>query len=215
MSEKNPIKVACETFDNCPNRTIEQEGNFVISVTCPRYPDGTTFMNTERLSRYAEHNFDQDPERGKSARRIGCLGCKYSEMTPDELDSQKQMEEFHPLIAENCGGLYVAEHFTEAAMKGFMLVRDRLRELTGHERATEAFGKGGLRINSSVAEHVDDDFQKAVMFLAMSGDMFRNVGSHTADNTTITGSQQARSFLTMSSMVMHYLDNAEVNKTEQ
>jgi len=214
MIEGKSVLEAREAFDNCPNRTTEQLDVYKIEVTCPRYPDGTTFIDTKTESQKAKFVYDSDPDRGRAARRIGCLGCKYRNATPDELEGKKQMDGFHPAIAESCGGLFASEHYTEAATKGFLLVRDRLRELTGHERATEAFGKGGLRIGASVAENVEDDFQRAVIFLAMSGDMFRNVGSHTADST-ITGSEQARSMLSISSLLMHYLDSAEVNENQQ
>ena len=65
-------------------------------------------------------------------------------------------------------------HLSEAVEAGFKVVRARLRELTGHETGSEAFGKGALRVNGAAADWVDDDFNEGLKFLTMAIDRFRN-----------------------------------------
>src|SRR5579872_4661120 len=87
----------------------------------------------------------------------------------------------YPEIISKCASLYDSKAYPEAVEKSFKIVRDRLRTLTSHETGSEAFGKGHLHIKGSAALNVDDDFNKAVKFLTMSIDMFRNEKSHTSD----------------------------------
>jgi hypothetical protein len=75
------------------------------------------------------------------------------------------MDSLHPEILSRCRGLLDGGDYGEAVEKGFKVVRDRLRALTGHETGSEAFGKGKLRIGGAAAQHVDADFQNAVKFL--------------------------------------------------
>ena len=87
----------------------------------------------------------------------------------------------HPQIRSKCEALYASSAFAEAVEKSFKVVRDRLRELTGYEKGSEAFGKGRLHIKGAAAQHVDSDFNDGAKFLMMAIDMFRNEKSHTAD----------------------------------
>ena len=115
----------------------------------------------------------------------------------------------HVKIATTCESLYKKGEYPEAVEKGFKVVRDRLRELTGYETGSEAFGKGGLHINGAAAANVDSDFNQGAKFLMMAIDMFRNEKSHTA-NAVIDGFGKAYEYLTLSSLAMHLLDNAEI-----
>lgn len=98
--------------------------------------------------------------------------------------------------------------YAESVEKGFKVVRDKLRLLTGHETGSEAVGKGGLYVNGAAAAHVDDDFQNGVKFLTMAVDRFRNEKSHTADGN-ITDPVRAYEYLRLSSLFMHLLDGQE------
>ena len=90
-----------------------------------------------------------------------------------------------------------------------MTVRDRLRDLTGYERASDAFGKGRLQVSSANADYLDSDFQEGSKYLMMGIDRFRNVRSHTAEPID-TDSESALMYLTMSSLAMSLLDDASV-----
>lgn len=80
----------------------------------------------------------------------------------------------HPQIRSKCEALCASGAFAEAVEKSFKVVRDRLRDLTGYEKGSEAFGKGKLHILGAVASHVDSDFNDGAKFVMMAIDMFRN-----------------------------------------
>lgn len=115
----------------------------------------------------------------------------------------------HKEITTKCQGLFEAGEYPEAVEKGFKVVRDRLRDLTGHETGSEAFGKGNLHIKGAAAPNVDKDFNEGVKFLTMAIDYFRNEKSHTS-NAAIDDPQQAYEYLSLSSLAIHLLDRAEI-----
>jgi uncharacterized protein (TIGR02391 family) len=119
------------------------------------------------------------------------------------------MEELHPRIRVGCGELYVTGHLAEAVEKGFRIVRARLRELTGYETGSGAFGKGDLRVRGAIDEYVDGDFNEAVKFLTMAVDRFRNEKAHTAD-AHIDEPVRAAEYLAMSSLAMRLLDEGYI-----
>lgn len=114
------------------------------------------------------------------------------------------IDTLHPEILSRCRKLYESGDYAEAVEKGFKVVRDRLRVLSGYETGSEAFGKGGLHIKGAAAPHVDDDFQNGVKFLTMAIDRFRNEKSHTADGN-ISDPTRAYEYLRLSSLAMHLL----------
>jgi uncharacterized protein (TIGR02391 family) len=115
----------------------------------------------------------------------------------------------HPEIYQKCSQLFEQRAYPEAVEKGFKVVRDRLRKLTGHETGSEAFGKTKLHIRGAAAPNVDDDFNHGVKFLTMAIDRFRNEKSHTSD-AKIDDPVRAYEYLRLSSLAMHLLDNAEI-----
>lgn len=119
------------------------------------------------------------------------------------------LEALHPEIQKKCSPLYLSNNYVEAAEKGFKVVRDRLREITGFESGQEAFGKGNLYINGASAKHVDEDFQQACQFLAMAIDRFRNEKVHTSDGN-IEDPRRAYEYLALSSLAMNLLEDAKV-----
>ncbi len=127
----------------------------------------------------------------------------------DRASNTYSLENLHPEIYEKCEELYAQEHFAEAVEKGFKVVRDRLRKLTGYETGSEAFGKGRLHIKGAAAPNVDKDFNEAVKFLTMAIDNFRNEKAHTSD-AKIDNPTRAYEYLRLSSLAMNLLDNAEV-----
>lgn len=124
-----------------------------------------------------------------------------------ELPDATAIDSLHPEILSRCRGLFDGGDYGEAVEKGFKVVRDRLRSLTGHETGSEAFGKGGLYVDGAAAKHVDADFQEGVKFLAMAINRFRNEKSHTADGN-ISDPIRAYEYLRLSSLAMHLLDKA-------
>jgi uncharacterized protein (TIGR02391 family) len=119
----------------------------------------------------------------------------------------------HPKIEKDCDALLQEETLDEAVAKSFRIVRDRLRDISGYETASDAFGKGGLYIKGAAAKHVDEDFNAGVKFLMMAIDRFRNEKSHTSDGNIKT-TDQAYRYLMMSSLAMDFLDRAEVRRGE-
>lgn len=120
-----------------------------------------------------------------------------------------KLKDLHPAIYEKCCGLYEKEEYAEAAEKGFKVVRDRLRVLTGYETGSEAFGKGKLHIKGAAAQNVDKDFNQAVKFLTMAVDNFRNEKSHTSD-AKMDDPTRAYEYLRLSSLAMNLLENVEI-----
>lgn len=120
----------------------------------------------------------------------------------------QDLANLHPNIYSKCHELYEKGAYPEAVEKGFKVVRDKLRELTGHEKGSDAFGKGKLHIKGAAANHVDDDFNEGVKFLTMAIDRFRNEKSHTSD-AQIEDPTRAFEYLTLCSLAMR-LDNAEI-----
>ena len=104
--------------------------------------------------------------------------------------------------------MFETGHYAEAVERSYKIVRDRLRVLTGYETGAEAFGKGKLRIGGAAAPHVADDFNEGVKFLTMAIDKFRNEKSHSSDGH-INDPARAREYLSVSSLAMHLLDQAE------
>jgi uncharacterized protein Ymh len=80
------------------------------------------------------------------------------------IDNKGDLASLHPAIYSKCRELYEKGAYAEAAEKGFKVVRDRLRNLTGHETGSEAFGKGKLHLKGAAASNVDGDFNEAVNF---------------------------------------------------
>lgn len=119
------------------------------------------------------------------------------------------LESLHPAINSGCYKLYASKDYAEAVEKSFKIVRERLRELTGYETGSEAFGKGNLHIDGATASHVDEDFQDGVKFLTMAIDRFRNEKAHTADGN-ISDPIRAYEYLRLSSLAMHLLDRGRV-----
>ena len=83
--------------------------------------------------------------------------------------------------------------------------------LTKYEKGSEAFGKGKLHIKGAAADNVDLDFNKAVQFLMMAIDMFKNEKGHTSDSK-IEDPIRAYQYLVMSSLALYLLENSEVIK---
>lgn len=137
-----------------------------------------------------------------------------STLVTEETEDKKDtiiLSKLHSDIISKCNSLFKKGEYPEAVEKGFKVVRDRLRELTGYETGSEAFGKGRLHIKGVAAPHVDNDFNQGVKFLTMAIDYFRNEKSHTSDGN-IDNLQRAYEYLSLCSLAMHLLENAEIKR---
>jgi uncharacterized protein (TIGR02391 family) len=131
------------------------------------------------------------------------------ELAVAESPDATAIQSLHAEILSRCRKLYESGDYAEAVEKGFKVVRDRLRELTGYETGSDAFGKGKLYVDGTAAPHVDDDFQNGVKFLTMAIDRFRNEKSHTADGN-ISDPIRAYEYLRLSSLALHLLKRGRV-----
>lgn len=200
------------------------------------YPEGTSqfnqYINASSIDR-ASYNFAygtpiQEVREGLEAGRAEAivlinaaindlaedledLGEVPSGETASEQSEPSVLHDVHPMILENCAKLCDASAFAEAVERSFKVVRDRLRELSGYETGSEAFGKGGLYVRGAAAPNVDQDFNEAVKFLTMAIDRFRNEKSHTS-NAKIEDPNRAHHYLILSSLAMFLLDNTEVRR---
>jgi uncharacterized protein (TIGR02391 family) len=125
--------------------------------------------------------------------------------------NEEPWSSLHPAISNACKALFQDGHYAEAVERSYKVVRDRLRSLTGFETGSEAFGRGGLQISGAAAPHVANDFNEGVKFLTMAIDKFRNEKSHSSDGHTDLP-ERAREYISMSSLAMHLLDQAELSE---
>ncbi len=112
----------------------------------------------------------------------------------------------HPKILAASQKLFRDEHYREAVGNAFMVVKDRLRDITGYENGYPAFEEGGLYIRGALAANVDDSFQEAVKRLLGAIDKFRNEKFHTSEKG-IDDKVKAMSYLYMCNLAMYFLDN--------
>ena len=139
---------------------------------------------------------------------------EFTGKTPNKRKAQStpDLSVLHQKIYNKCHSLFEKEEYPEAVEKGFKVVRDKLRVLTGHETGSGAFGNTKLHIKGAAAQNVDHDFNEGVRFLTMAVDKFRNEKSHTSD-AKIDNPQRAYEYLTLSSLAMNLLDQAEIATT--
>ena len=112
-------------------------------------------------------------------------------------------------VSTKCMHLYKTGSYAEAVEKSFKIVKDKVRSLTGYETGSDAFGRGKLHIKGASADNVDSDFNKAVQFLMMAIDMFKNEKGHTSDSK-IEDPVRAYQYLSMSSLALCLLENSEI-----
>lgn len=188
-------------FNNCDKRVLMVPRDILnmgfgsYRVVCP------VNRNPKRLvgvSEYTESNV------GYGAYNLGCYTCKLAQERRQN-EALLGIIQLHESIVEKCKDLFIAEHYSEAMIKGFAAVKDKLRELTGFERATDAFGKAGLYIENENPEHLDEDFQQGVKLVTMAIDRFRNVRSHTSEKVDIDRNE-AFEYLALCSLAMRFLE---------
>jgi uncharacterized protein (TIGR02391 family) len=119
------------------------------------------------------------------------------------------LDTLHPEIRAKCAKLFEDGSYPEAVEKGFKIVRDRLRAISGEETGSKAFGVRHLHVQGAAAPNVDRDFNEAVKFLTMAIDFFRNEKSHTSDGK-IDNSVRAYEYLSLSSLALNLLEETEI-----
>ncbi len=153
----------------------------------------------------------KSPQFEEAFSRYESLAIKNASKT---ISNNKSLYGIHPEVESKCMGLYNSGAHAEAVEKSFKIVKDKLRLLTGYESGSDAFGKGRLHIKGASADNVDLDFNKAVKFLTMAIDMFRNEKSHTSD-AKIEDPIRAYQYLAMSSLALSLLENSEIKNHHQ
>ena len=185
----------------------QMTGNFTWAGSYPVRPSG--FSGRGGTPDHVIQQQDQQGLLDKKAVLQSCIEQLQLLQSPAAPVAETKYTRLHPQIRSKCEALYASGAFAEAVEKSFKVVRDRLRDLTSHEKGSEAFGKGKLHIRGAVAPHVDSDFNEGVKFLMMAIDMFRNEKSHTSD-AKITDPVRAQQYLMLSSLAMSLLDDAEI-----
>lgn len=184
-------------------KKLEEDDNAIKDV---HFPDNLRDFISLKTDRNYQESYDYYESEYKNVAK------EYQEKGQIVTTSHHNLSLLHPDIFSKCQSLFQKAEYPEAVEKGFKVVRDRLRDLTSHETGSEAFGKGKLHIKGATAQNVDDDFNQAVKFLTMAIDMFRNEKSHTS-NAKIDNPQRAYEYLTLSSLAMNLLDQAEIKTT--
>ena len=187
--------------NDCGNEYLEIFDNLFadISFVSDIYDeDGPQYRHEKRMQKVTEllYGIKEEKKSGKE-------GDLYNQT----------LSHLHCEVRSKCASLYDKKEYSEAVGKSFRVVKDRLRELTSFEKASEAFGKGNLRIQGASSQNTEKDFNKGVQYLTMAIDMFRNEKSHTAD-AKIEDSKRAYEYLSLSSLAMNLLDAAYVSKKE-
>ena len=116
-----------------------------------------------------------------------------------------ELSGLHPKIIAKSQKLFKDEHYREAVGNAFMVVKDRLRSITGYESSFPAFEDGGLYINGAAAPEVDEAFQDGVKRLLGAIDKFRNEKFHTAEGG-ISDRNKALSYLHVCSLALTFLE---------
>lgn len=130
-----------------------------------------------------------------------------SDSTPSTIRlMDDELSHLNPKLVAKVGKLYADKHYSDAVGRGFMVVKDRLRNITGSENGFPAFEEKGLHIKGSAAPNVDEAFQEAVKRLLGSIDKFRNEKYHTSE-ANLKDKNKALSYLHLCSLALSFIEN--------
>jgi uncharacterized protein (TIGR02391 family) len=201
-----------------------QSAGFIPQAICdvtitdgyPGWDKGKVDTHLARAWNWIEREGLIEPSPGQNGQNGWRMFTEEGERIADgaDLEAVKSAQDFqraplHKDVIARCEGLFQSGHYAQAVELSFKVVRDRLRQLTGYERGSDAFGRTKLHIRGAAARHVDEDFNQGVKFLTMAIDMFRNEKSHTAE-TGVDDPRKALQYLTLTSLAMRLLDSAEI-----
>ncbi len=205
MSKVKDERQAQDASDERVNilRKLENDDNAIKDVRIPN--NFHEFVYLKVTDKFSQTYKEYEEAYKKSAK-------EYQEQMQPVGVSHNDLSLLHPDIFAKCQSLFEKAEYAEAVAKSFRVVKDRLRELTGLEKASDAFGNTGIHIKGASAQNVDADFNQGVKFLAMAIDMFRNEKSHTSD-AKIDDPHRAYEYLALSSLAMNLLDQAEIKKS--
>ncbi len=172
----NPELSPAQSFYGCPSRDVhEQLGQGFLNITarikCAKFPE--TVVIKDLVS-----GIGDTATQTRIADRLGCQGCPNKRVNPEVAHKQQMVQSLHHKIASYCGNLFIDGHYINASLTSFIIVKDRLREVSGFERANDAVGKGRLYFNGAPSKNVDDDFQRSAQFALTSIDFARNTLAH-------------------------------------
>ena len=106
----------------------------------------------------------------------------------ETLNIEKQIDEIesinvkiHPDIYKHIKKYLNTDDFFHAVEEAYKVVREKLKELTGNERATDAFNDNNMKqiFKYESKDTVEKDFLNGIKFLNMAIQNFRNEKSHT------------------------------------
>ena len=186
-----------------------------VSEGYPGWKKGEVETHLARAWNWIERKGLIEPSPGINGQRWRMLTdegeaiAKGASIEALQIARQFPRELLHKDVIAKCEKLFWSGHYAQAVECSFKVVRDRLRQLTGHETGSEAFGKGKLHVRGAIALHVDVDFNEGVKFLTMAIDKFRNEKSHTAE-IGVDDPTKALQYLILSSLAMRLLDRAEI-----
>ena len=106
----------------------------------------------------------------------------------ETLNIEKQIDEIesinvkiHPDIYKHIKKYLNTDDFFHAIEEAYKVVREKLKELTGNERATDAFNDNNKKkiFKREPKDNVEEDFFKGIKFSNIAIQNFRNVNFHT------------------------------------
>jgi hypothetical protein len=221
MDAEDMQATARQALDGCSNKTVdyrpgsrfgdpeaaEQGYTRMLELVCPKYPEGTEFVTGGHIN--------NNVARARAALRLGCAACEFKNGNPEKAALEAQVSALHGKIREIPGKLYVQGNHTEAVFRGFVTVKETLREASGgYETATDAVGQGGLYFVNKRGEHVDRPYQQAAKFSLMAVDNLRNVEAHSLphDDEIAQGAEYSYPRLMLCSLALNFLDATEIRK---
>jgi uncharacterized protein (TIGR02391 family) len=209
------LKLAYEQLQSA-GFTTPAVSDFITNDGYPGWKRGEVDTHLTRAWNWIERKGLIEPSPGSNGQRGWRMFTEDGEAIAKgaSIEAIQVAEDFprallHSAIIARCEKLFGSGHYAEAVELSFRVVRDRLRQLTGYEKGSDAFGKTKLHVNGAIASHVNRDFNEGVKFLTMAIDMFRNEKTHTAE-IGIDEPTKALQYLVLSSLAMRLLDSAEV-----
>jgi len=212
------LRMAARDLDHCSSKKVDfpQEkvtsfsnrlgrSSRMLQIVCHKYPEGTEFV--------VEENSHNAVARGRAAMRLGCIACEFKNGNPEQAKLEAHADAMHEKIRSTAGKLYVQGNHSEAVLRGLLIVKETLREVSdGYESAADAVGKGGLYFVTPRGSHVEKAYQQAAQFSLMAVDNLRNVEAHSLahDDEVAQGPQYSYPRLMLCSLALSFLDNTEI-----
>lgn len=132
----------------------------------------------------------------------------------ETLNIEKQIDEIesinvkiHPDIYKHIKKYLNTDDFFHAVEEAYKVVREKLKELTGNERATDAFNDNNMKqiFKYESKDAVEKDFLNGIKFSNMAIQNFRNVNFHTLAKDL--DKNLAYHYITLASLAYELINN--------